>query len=208
MDILLELKNQARSSRRPAVYGKRRQTNANTKELHRQLFGTDENEIESGLRNLSINTEFSRKVKPERKTRSESREEAIPCSETKDPKSPTSPLKRKRQPVIAADTGVDAVAVSNSHDAHAEETVPPRNPSPEPVTRREARKAPGRSRRKRKIPVSTLSRCPLQEYRANVDRSCQKQKNSVLTTCCLSLNQEEQSSTSRSTSPRRQPHVM
>ena len=41
--------------RRPGVYGKRKGITTETRELHRQLFGTDENELEASLKGLSIN---------------------------------------------------------------------------------------------------------------------------------------------------------
>jgi hypothetical protein len=178
MEALSELKNQARPSRRPAVYGKRRQTNVNTKELHRQLFGTDENDIESGLRTLSISAEPNTKVRAGRETQPEVVEEAIQCPERRHAKSPISPLKRKRAPIVAADVEVDNIALSTSHIAQPQKIQPLKVPGPELTTWREARKATGRPKRKKKIPVSTIVGHSLYKYRSNADRSCRRQKNS------------------------------
>ena len=57
MAPLSEVHNQVRPARRPAVYGRRRVVQAETREMHRQLFGTDENDIEKGLSKLTINAE-------------------------------------------------------------------------------------------------------------------------------------------------------
>ena len=52
---LKEVCNQAQPARRrPGVYGKRKGATAESRELHRQLFGTDENELEKNLKGLSI----------------------------------------------------------------------------------------------------------------------------------------------------------
>jgi hypothetical protein len=62
MAPLSEVHNQARPPRRPAVYGRRRGRDAETRERHRQLFGTDENEIEIAtekMEKLTIDTEKS-----------------------------------------------------------------------------------------------------------------------------------------------------
>ena len=61
MAPLSELRNQARPARRPAVYGRRRGVQAETREMHRQLFGTDENDLEKRLDKLTINAEPERK---------------------------------------------------------------------------------------------------------------------------------------------------
>ena len=64
MAPLSELHNQTGPARRPKVYGKRRGVQAEAREMHRQLFGTDENDILGDFEKLSINTNSSKQSKP------------------------------------------------------------------------------------------------------------------------------------------------
>lgn len=182
MAPLSELQNQARPSRRPAVYGKRRQANASTREMHRQLFGTDENEVENGMRGLTISAESQTKSEQAIATQSKNNENELrhPGSRHRE----GSPSKRKSNLIAKSGDEINTPAAINAEttqtlnpgpilssktesDRNVNSTPTQRrqrfprasrqrtNPEIETAERTQTRKPPGRPRRRRKMAVSS-----------------------------------------------------
>ncbi len=162
MAPLSEVYNQVRPARRPAVYGRRRGVQAETREMHRQLFGTDENDIEKGLSKLTINSEPKQDLTaftpplacPEAETQSL----AVQAECETGPVTKTPPNQSKSQSKAATEPEHDKKIV---HRASKSGSVPVANPASQPKIVGRKPRQPLRARSKREMAVGYNAPCSI-----------------------------------------------
>lgn len=167
---LSEVHNQVRHARRPAVYGRRRGVQPETREMHRQLFGTDENDIEKGLSKLTINAEPETKppavvpaAAPTAVSAAPRKKIAIVVSKSENPR----PSRFEPEEAIASDSLEAETAPATTSELEREIALDQsKSESPEVTKARPKRKTVGkkrgqpvRGRRKREMAVCYIAPC-------------------------------------------------
>jgi hypothetical protein len=137
MAPLSEVHNQARPARRPAVYGRKKGVNAQTREMHRQLFGTDENDIAKDFEKLTIDAE------PQTISQSSGQTQSEPATELPVKSNSASEHKPATKSRLQPDSASDVKLESNA--AH------------KPKATRQKRRQPTRTRRAREMAVKSCT---------------------------------------------------